>query len=303
MSAHLDRIMEKQNRIARVQVVFVDIEKYSRRRTVNQIAVIDSFTATLSLAIKHISQQYIEYAQNSSLNFNTDIITIPTGDGAAVIFPFEGLHDIHREFALKFLELTSDVNSENACERFNLSGWCNCHDSFNLTIGISEGNVVVFKDVNDNYNVAGSVVNQAARVMGKADRNQILFTDTAYEQLVELDEDVFLVDKFLKFDVEVKHDEVMSVHQLRDDSVPFLNSAPPEQLELDARMDSVIKSLDSIGLPFPQLSTVAGPGGRKQAVEMMENMAAAMSMMSEITSQVEAGPSVIDVEGPGRSKA
>lgn len=39
-SSFLASIIEKQNRISTLQVAFIDVEKYSKRRTANQILVV-----------------------------------------------------------------------------------------------------------------------------------------------------------------------------------------------------------------------------------------------------------------------
>ena len=103
-SEHLNQIMSKHNRIANLQVVFVDIEKYSKRRTITQTEVIDRFTEILLQALVKTSKEYVQYAQANGVNFKTDIITIPTGDGAAIVFAFDRLHPFTfslREFFLR----------------------------------------------------------------------------------------------------------------------------------------------------------------------------------------------------------
>ena len=66
------------------------------------------------------------------------------------------------------------------CQIFTDNGWCNCHEFFDVRIGIADGKAIVFKDINDNYNVAGNPINIASRVMGLGDRQQIILTDEAY---------------------------------------------------------------------------------------------------------------------------
>lgn len=250
-STHLSNIVEKQNRISNLLVVFVDVEKYSRRRTVNQISVVDSLTQSLKKALSDVSKDYISYAQTNNLNFETDIIKLPTGDGAAIIFPFDGLHDIHLKFALHLLKSVSELNNSSICEKFNSQGWCNCHSNFNLTIGISEGKGIVYTDINGNYNVAGAVVNMAARAMGTADRNQIILTQEAYNQLIEMDEDTQLVDKFISFDVQIKHGLQMQVYQYTDPTIDYINNIPPKDLVFAERSKQVMNMLRNSGLPIP----------------------------------------------------
>jgi len=250
-SPHLSNIIEKQNRTSTISVVFVDIEKYSKRRTVNQIAVVDSFTACLKEALKEISKSYIAYAQARDLNFDSDVIKLPTGDGAAVIFPFEGLHDIHLQFARTLLRIVDDRNRNNYCEKFTAQGWCNCHSNFNITTGISEGKGIIYTDLNGNYNVAGAVVNMAARAMGQADRNQIVLTQEAFDQLIEMDEDASLVDKFQPYEVEIKHGIRVQIYQYCNQADGFVNSMPPKALSLAKRSEEVLDALRRSGMPIP----------------------------------------------------
>jgi hypothetical protein len=152
MSRHLKSIVEKNNHFALTQVVFLDIESYSQRRTTNQVGIIDEFTNCLQKTLKEVGQEFIDFMQKKDLNFRDDIILIPTGDGAAVCFTFEGLHDIHVKFAESFLKNENQHNqSSPRCEKFEANGWCNCHNKFNVRIGIDEGKAIIYKDINDNY--------------------------------------------------------------------------------------------------------------------------------------------------------
>ncbi|MBF0378135.1 MAG: adenylate/guanylate cyclase domain-containing protein [Desulfamplus sp.] len=251
-SKHLDLIMTKHNRIANLQVIFLDIEKYSQRRTLTQIEIIDSFTHLLGAALKSTAQKYIEYSQANELNLQHDVIALPTGDGAAVIFSFDGLHDMHLYFAKELLKVTHENNTKNSCEKFNEYGWCNCHPCYNLRIGISEGRGIIFKDLNGNYNAAGSVLNLAARVMGLADRNQIIFTEEAFHQIVDMVDDPHLVDHFTRYDqVSIKHNLKINVYQYKDEKTPFINSAQVEDLMLKQKANTAIKKLSAMGLPIP----------------------------------------------------
>jgi class 3 adenylate cyclase len=204
-SQHLSQIMEKHNRIANMQVVFTDIEKYSMRRTQAQIDVIDALMQCMKDALASISKTYIEYSQSRALNFQSDIITLPTGDGAATVFTFDGLHDIHLSFALSLLESAQSLRDKESCAKFKDEGWCNCHPYFNLRIGISEGKGIIFKDLREQYNVAGGVVNMSARIMGLGDRNQIMFTQEGYNQIVDMVDDPHLVGARLQYCASMPH--------------------------------------------------------------------------------------------------
>jgi hypothetical protein len=245
-SEYLDRIISRQNRTATLKVVFVDVQSYSKRRSQAQVSVIDAFMECLSKALKTTSQKYIEYTQANDMNFHTDIIVLPSGDGAAIAFPFEGLHDIHLFFAVNLLEEVKKNNDEANCDKFRENGWCNCHNSFNLCVGISEGKGILYKDINDSYNIAGNVINIAARVMGKAEANQIIFTEEAYRQLIDMVDDPNLDDEFREYTgVNIKHDLKINVYQYIA-SNEAINPAPPEDLVFAKRSRELLDTLGQI---------------------------------------------------------
>jgi class 3 adenylate cyclase len=186
MSVHLDNIIKNHGGRSNLQVVFVDIEKYSKRRGRIQNEAIGYFSSFLREALEEVSQKYVDYSQKNNLNLKEDTIILPTGDGAGIVFSFDGLDEIHLEYAKALLKKVYDFNEENKCERISRDGYCNDHPNFNLRVGISAGDGLIYRDVNDRYNAAGDVVNMAARVMDLADRNQIVFTDQARAKFFEM---------------------------------------------------------------------------------------------------------------------
>lgn len=169
-------------------------------------------------ALPDVSARYVTYAQANNVNFGADIVRLSTGDGAVVAFTFDGLHDLHLEFARSLVHAVSRVNQQNPCARFAEAGWCNCHVNFNLRAGVAEGRGVIYRDLTGGYNVAGTAVNLAARVMGEADRQQILFTDAAYTQMIDLVDDVNLGDHFREYtNVRIKHNERITLYQYIDE--------------------------------------------------------------------------------------
>ena len=261
-----------------MQVVFVDIEKYSRRRTVNQISVVDALTDSLKHALTETSKHFLTYAQENTLNFDTDVIRLPTGDGAAMVFTFEGLHDVHLEFSKHFLKSVHDKNISNPCAKFDDDGWCNCHANFNVTTGIADGKGILYQDLNGNYNVAGNVINLAARAMGKCDSNQILFSEDAFSQMVELDADAQLVESFFKYEVEIKHGETINVFQYRNEALEYLNSLPPTKLEISRKSEELMSVMASAGFPVPNKSAI-GKLDDKTLLENMDGMAELMQKL------------------------
>jgi len=240
-SKYLDEIIHNSNRTANLQVVFVDIIKYSQRRTLNQIAIIDKFMECIKNALTNTSKEYVTFCQANDINFLKDIIFIPTGDGAAIVFPFNGLHDIHLFFAKNLLELINDTNNYE-CEKYMQNKWCNCHNNFAIRVGISEGKGIIYKDINDNYNVAGNVINMAARVMDFADDNQILFSEEAFKQIIDLDDKPDLIDNFIEFkNVKIKHGNKINIYQFIDEDLRYINSKKCEQLMVDEMMETVME--------------------------------------------------------------
>jgi class 3 adenylate cyclase len=228
-------------------VVFVDIEKYSQRRTQNQAAIVAAFTQHLRQALQKVSAQYVSYAETNDINMASDIIRLPTGDGVALVFSFDGLHDIHLQFALGLLGEIDAANEAMPCTTFAAQGWCNCHPKYVVRTGISEGRGVVFRDMNDNYNAAGEVLNSAARVMGLGDGQQILFTKPAYEQIVDMVDDVTLADRFTAYEnVRIKHSHRIAVYQYVDPAVPALNSAPGVELTTMKGLEDATQNLASL---------------------------------------------------------
>jgi adenylate/guanylate cyclase family protein len=167
------------------------------------------------------------------------------------------LPEIHLDFARALIRRAGEHNATNKCELFDADGWCNCHTNYNLRIGVTEGKSVVYQDLNGGYNIAGDAVNMAARVMGQAERNQVLLSDHAYSQLVDLVDDAALAEKFRSFDnVTVKHGVQLTVHQYANDADEYLNTQQPEVLAIGSELESV---MESMGGPF------APPGADKAA--------------------------------------
>ena len=250
-SNHLQEIVKNHNRTANLKVVFLDIAKYSKRRTTTQIQVIDALTQCMVEAIKDLSADYAQYARDNQVDFFNDIAKVPTGDGAALMFSFDGLHDIHLRFAKSMLRHAALIRAKNPCPEYDEKGWCNCHPGFSLRIGVSEGKGVVYLDVNGNYNVAGAVINLADRVMGLVDPDQIGFTEEAYREIVDQDKDPRLPGQFRMYrDVKIKHDEKITVYQFLGDGEEYINAEAPENLV------TIMDLIERIGKNFPTLPSL-----------------------------------------------
>jgi class 3 adenylate cyclase len=243
MSAHLDHIIDKQHGSTNATVVFLDVVKYSMRKSIVQQRVIQAFNETLRQTIESVSAKHVTDSQKQKLNLADDIVKIPTGDGAAIVFPFQGLQNIHLDFALEFLNHSLSYRKDIICDAFSANGWCNCHSFFDVRIGISDGKVIVYKDINGSYNIAGGTINIASRVMGLADRQQIIFTLDAYNNIIDMTEDTTLEDSFIKHgNVNVKHDISVSVCQYIGKGENYLNKDVPVQIDISQRENILKKS-------------------------------------------------------------
>ena len=262
-SKYLSSLIETKSGAVNLQVVFVDIEKYSKRKSTVQKSVIDLFTEICKEALHLTAQKYVDYTQENEVNFATDIIKITTGDGLAVVFPFEGLQSIHLDFSRYLLSEIHKHNKKNDCERFTTNGWCNCHNNFNARIGVSEGKGILYNDLNDNYNVAGNVINIAARIMDLADGMQILFSEQAYNNLIDMTPNTTLEESFHEYKgIEVKHNLKIDVYQYcsGDD---FINREEPDDLKLHQKLAEMEKRMKRF------LPLIGGDFSKKERTEKM----------------------------------
>jgi class 3 adenylate cyclase len=280
-SKYLNTIFAARNRTATAQIVFLDVASYSRRRTQNQVAVVDAFMGCTEKALKAIAQQYIEYAQNNDLNFSTDIIRLPTGDGAAIIFPFDGIPDIHLSFARALVREVGLHNKQNSCSRFDADQWCNCHTNFLLRMGLAEGKVVFYRDLNASYNVAGGVINAAARVMAKADPGQIMLTEPAYKSLIDFLDDPKADESFRQYsEVVIKHGEKINVFQFLGAGDEHINKQPAKDLSLSEQMRAIQNQFKNL-MANDDEEDSSKPPNREDALKLMKGMVDVFSSLKK----------------------
>ena len=90
--------------------------------------------------------------------------------------------------------------------------------------------------------------------MGLADRNQILFTEDAYRQLIDMFDDPGLDENFTEYtNVKIKHGLKINVFQYAEDDLEGLNSFPNEELELKERTVNVMNQFKGLGFNFPTM--------------------------------------------------
>lgn len=274
-STHLKGIYDTKKGALNLQIVFSDIVDYSKRKSTIQKKVIDNFTELNQSALENLSKNYIKYAQENEINISNDIIKIPTGDGLALIFLFEGLHTIHLDFAGLLLEKVHEHNISNNCERFIEQGWCNCHDNFDLRIGLSEGKGIIYTDINKNYNVAGNVINMASRVMNMGDSNSILITEETYKNIIDMTSDVTLEDDFEFFEeIKIKHGIKLNIYQYRP-QCDYINNKTPNKIAEYLVMREIREKFTSFMPLPPEIEE------EKDKIEMMNKMMEGLSLMQK----------------------
>lgn len=281
-SKHLHNIMSRHNRTTNVQIIFLDVEKYSMRRTQGQVDVIDAFTECLNSALTETARRYIDYAQSNDVNFAADVIRLPTGDGAAIGFTFDGLHDAHLFLSEAILHEADERRSQSPCDKFSSAGWCNCHSHFNLRVGIAEGKAILYKDVNGAYNLAGGTINIAARVMSRMGRNQIGLTKEAYDQIVDMVDDPAMSDRFRNYDnVAIKHGLRTTIYQYLAADKHYINNDSVEELTISTAVESAMARMSSSGFPVPDFGQDRMEAGRA-TLAIIETIENAMAMMKGI---------------------
>jgi sulfatase modifying factor 1 len=227
--SYLEDKMVKANSYCSMQVVFVDIVSYSRRKSYAQVNVIHAFMKSIEEALNETAKQYVGYTQKVEVHISRDVVKLPSGDGAAIGFPFDGVPDMHLTFACELLRIVDKANKELNCPVFQKNGWCDCHDGFLLRCGISEGKLILYRDLNGNFNLAGGTVNMAARVMDLAGAGQIFLTRQAHSQIEQL---VPLMEPhFRKYSqIPIKHGSRIDVYQYIDKSREGLDVSPRTDL-------------------------------------------------------------------------
>lgn len=265
-SKHLTDLLAKRSGSVDAQVVFIDIISYSRRKTTVQKRVIDRLQSDIKFAITEVGKKYLEYIQSNNINFSTDVIVLPTGDGAAIAFTFGGVQSLPLDFALILLKRIYDEQSSKSCKNFDDNGWCNCHDHYTLRIAINEGKAILFEDINGQANLAGTCLNDAARIMGKADASQILLSESAYINIIDMSSDNALDNKIVSIGTaKVKHDRELNVYQYVGEDESYISKTLPVFLELENEMKH---QMSRMGLP--KLGNLSiEPGKMLEVAKMM----------------------------------
>jgi len=212
-----------------MQIVYLDIVAYSQREPANQLAVVMAFQEITRRTLLTMNTDYETYLVQRDFDMLRDCILLPTGDGVAIGIPFVDLTDLALNLIKTILGKVEAHNRKSrGCEKLKSDKWCNCHNGFYLRCGIGEGRVLLFRDLTGRFNVAGTPINLAARVMNLGGPNQIFFTEGAYREYVDFEPEEE-TNFHAYHDVTIKHGLSINVYQYCSSGVAGLNTDRHEE--------------------------------------------------------------------------
>lgn len=180
-------------------IVFTDIVGFSKYVSYKQNRIITSLNAELSREL---------FAYLGLPGPVPSLIGLPTGDGVALVFLGGCKADVLFPLLHCLINWTRTVT-----ERERLDPVCK------IRVGVHAGTVSVVTDINRLPNVCGDNINTSRRVMDQARPNQVLFSESAYDQYFRQDDGYarfpFSRERPAEFSppmpVIAKHDKLLSV--------------------------------------------------------------------------------------------
>ena len=233
-SALLQDRLRGQNGLCGMKISFVDIVSYSSRRTIRQLAVISHLLRCIRESLAATSVHFEDDLTRMRADLEADVVVYSSGDGAALAFPYPTPHDIHLFQVLSLLEILERGNTSDACPLFAANGWCDCHLSVAVRCGLSEGQVVLYPDLNGGFGMAGETINIASRVMDLGGAGHIMMTKAARDGLFDFSDTMADEDLHCYPDVEIKHGRRIEVYQYIAEGFPGLNRETLAQVGVHA---------------------------------------------------------------------
>lgn len=218
-----DRLEGKAEACIPMQIVFLDIVAFSRRTSERQIHVVRAFQKIIRKALAEITIDFGDPLKQRNANMAEDAVILPTGDGVVIGIPFVDIKEFALHLGKMILAKVDTLNKATKCDKLLSARWCNCHDGFFIRCGISEGTTILYRDLNQRFNLAGTTINLASRVMDLADSNQIFLTQRAFEELTDFTG--ACTDDFNKYlGVPIKHGDAITVYQCIASGIPGLDT-------------------------------------------------------------------------------
>ncbi|MBF0565444.1 MAG: adenylate/guanylate cyclase domain-containing protein [Nitrospirae bacterium] len=171
--------MEGHNRTWLCTVVFLDVVGYTQRPVAQQMEIKERLRKIISESTANIAQ--------------SERTVIDTGDGAALCFMGDPEDALFVAMNVRNMLLSGDKGAGTA---------------FQLRIGINLGPVKVVRSFDGNLNPLGDGINNAQRVMGFAEPNQILVSRSFYEVIANLSQDYMKLFHFMG----TRHDKHVKEH-------------------------------------------------------------------------------------------
>jgi len=200
--------------------VFLDVVDFSHERSVEA-----------QTHIVHSLNDIVKKSIDPNVVLTDRLILPPTGDGICIaLLNIEDPFDIHVRLALEILRNLHEHNqSINNEANLPSRGRRVAKRNFEVRIGINANTDNLVIDINGYQNIAGRGINDAQRIMGKADGNQILIGQPVYDILRARESYMELLRSFPP--TTTKHNELIRVYQLVDESKTGLNLEVPQALK------------------------------------------------------------------------
>src|SRR5438876_8019917 len=197
-------------------VLFMDVVRYSKLLVNEQREM-----------MQQLNQLVRKTAQFRTSEANGKLISIPSGDGMALVF-FQSLEE-PVQCAMEISQLLKN------------------YPRLRLRMGVHSGPVDQIKDVNDRSNVAGAGVNFAQRVMDCGDAGHILLSKRVAEDLEQYRQWRPYLHEL--GECEVKHGARVSLVNLYSEEVG--NPAIPEKLKKERETSAAAPSIKPAKLRMP----------------------------------------------------
>jgi formylglycine-generating enzyme required for sulfatase activity len=244
--------IENEKGLCNVKISFVDIVAYSQRRNIHQHAVIKHLLDCIVLSLDRTTEFYRHDLDLIGADLRRDVVVFSSGDGAALAFPFDDPPDIHLVQVLELLRILDEGNESYRCEVFATRGWCDCHNSVAVRCGLAEGRVVLYRDLNGNFGMAGHTINIASRVMDLGGAGHLFMTAEAREAIFGWVPHAQESDFRRYREVELKHKHIIDVYQYVKEGVPGLSTSVREGV-------GVLADTELAALPRTTPATEPGP--------------------------------------------
>ncbi len=236
--------------------IFLDVVGFTRNRSVE--AQSDIVRALNQIVKGSVGEHQIA---------DDKLLYIPTGDGICIaLLNVETPIDIHLQLGLSLIGGVQKYNEATESK----------DRKFQVRVGINANidNLVI--DVNGQKNIAGAGINMAARIMDKADGNQILVGRSVYDTLRYREK---YATAFKSYQATVKHGTVLDIYQFVSEGVSGLNTETPQAFKL------VEATVSTSGIGFRSFEKATSLSGIE--AKLLLTAEAAFQYMSESVLRAE----------------